>query len=89
LQNKIMSYTVEQVNQANKECELLGARGGGFVNPNYGGNTNCSETNKPMSEKKYQNKAIKKALISSGIIWLTIVGLGVLLNQTLVKKLKK
>jgi|TARA_R110002124_G_scaffold249383_3_gene414490 hypothetical protein len=43
-----MSYTVEQVNQANKECELLGARDGGFVNPNYGGNTNCSETNKPM-----------------------------------------
>ena len=70
-----MSYTVEQVNQANKECELLGARGGGFVNPNYGGNTNCSETNKPMSDKK-------------NLSWLTLVGLGVL-GYFVYKKLKK
>ena len=39
-----MSYSPEQVEQANQECRHLSGRGGGILNPDYGGNTECITT---------------------------------------------
>lgn len=36
-----MGYSPDEVAKANKECKHLTGRGGGIINPDYGGNPDC------------------------------------------------
>ena len=46
-----MSYSPEQVEQANQECRHLSGRGGGIMNPDYGGNPECITTDEVDADK--------------------------------------
>ena len=69
-----MGYSLQQTEKANQECRHLPARGGGILNPNYGGNTECflkASTN-PIIQAGFGNMSyvlIGGALLFAAIIY--------------------
>ena len=74
-----MSYSPEQIEQANQECRHLTSRTGAIINPDYGGNSACMTTiDSDLEELQDSGKTTTAGVGNIPKITWYVIGAGIL-----------